>query len=86
MTATFTWLDYSEADRRRALTVADLLMESSIVDELGLAAFETHLQTCCSPTQARFRLKRHISSSSHGGTARWSGSDAQAELWSRWAG
>lgn len=36
MTATFTWLDYSEADRRRALEVADLLREPSTVDELGL--------------------------------------------------
>jgi len=37
MTSTFTWLDTSEHDRRRALDVADLFAVRDTVDELGLA-------------------------------------------------
>jgi hypothetical protein len=36
LTSTFTWLDYSERDRRRALDVIDLFRESGTVDELGV--------------------------------------------------
>ncbi len=38
MTASLTWLDYSERDRRRALDVIDLFRETSTVDELGIAS------------------------------------------------
>lgn len=34
----FTWLDYSERDRRRALDVVDLFRESGTVDELGIGS------------------------------------------------
>jgi hypothetical protein len=36
VTSTFTWLDYSERDRRRALDVIDLFRETGTVDELGV--------------------------------------------------
>ena len=36
MTSSFTWLDYSESDRRRAVEVIDLFRETGTVDELGL--------------------------------------------------
>jgi hypothetical protein len=38
MPSSFTWLDYSERDRRRALDVVDLFRESGTVDELGLGS------------------------------------------------
>ena len=38
MPSTFTWLDYSERDRRRALDVVDLFHESGTVDELGVGS------------------------------------------------
>ena len=38
MTSSLTWLDYSERDRRRALDVIDLFLETSTVDELGIAS------------------------------------------------
>jgi hypothetical protein len=34
--ATFAWLDFSEADRRKALDVIDLFREKGTVDELGI--------------------------------------------------
>lgn len=36
MTSTFTWLDYSEAERRKMLDVIDLFGEKTTRDELGL--------------------------------------------------
>jgi hypothetical protein len=36
MTSTFTWLDYSERDRRRMMDVVSLFTEPDTVDELGL--------------------------------------------------
>lgn len=38
MTSTFTWLDYSEHERRRMLDVIDLFGEQSTRDELGLGS------------------------------------------------
>ena len=38
MPSSFTWLDYSERDRRRALDVVDLFRESGTLDELGVGA------------------------------------------------
>ena len=38
MPSAFTWLDYSERDRRRALDVVDLFRENSTVDELGVGS------------------------------------------------
>lgn len=37
LTATFTWLDYSEQQRRRMLDVVSMFSESDTVDELGLS-------------------------------------------------
>lgn len=37
MPSTFTWLDYSETDRRRMLDVIDLFRQKETRDELGLA-------------------------------------------------
>jgi hypothetical protein len=36
MTSTFTWLDYSEQDRRRMMDIVSLFTEPDTVDELGL--------------------------------------------------
>ena len=36
MSSTFTWLDYSEHDRRRALNVISLFSERDTRDDLGL--------------------------------------------------
>jgi len=36
MTSTFTWLDYSEQDRRRMMDIVSVLAEPDTVDELGL--------------------------------------------------
>jgi hypothetical protein len=36
MTSTFTWLDYSEQDRRRMMDVVSLFTEPDMMDELGL--------------------------------------------------
>ncbi|WP_414707309.1 DUF6361 family protein [Rhodopirellula sp. UBA1907] len=36
MTSTFTWLGYSEHERRRMLVVIELLGEKTTGDELGL--------------------------------------------------
>lgn len=36
VTSTFTWLDYSERDRRRALDVIDLFDQPATLDELGI--------------------------------------------------
>lgn len=38
MASSLTWLDYSERDRRRALTVIGIFRETGTMDELGLAA------------------------------------------------
>jgi hypothetical protein len=37
MTSSFTWLDYSESERRAMLDVVDLFREQDTRDELGLA-------------------------------------------------
>ena len=37
LNSTFTWLDYSEQQRRRMLDVVSLFSESDTVDELGLS-------------------------------------------------
>jgi hypothetical protein len=34
--AKFSWLDFSETDRRRALDVIDAFREQGTVDELGI--------------------------------------------------
>lgn len=36
--SSLTWLDYSEADRRRALEVVDLFRETGTVDEMGVGS------------------------------------------------
>ena len=36
MASTFTWLDYSEVERRRMLDVIDLFGEKTTRDELGI--------------------------------------------------
>ena len=41
MGSSFTWLDYSERDRHRALKVIDLFHEPETVDELGLATISS---------------------------------------------
>jgi hypothetical protein len=37
MNSTFTWLDYSEGERRKMLDVIDLFREKETRDELGLS-------------------------------------------------
>ena len=36
MTSSFSWLDYSEAERRKALEIADTIKNSDTRDELGI--------------------------------------------------
>ncbi len=60
MPSTFTWLDYSEADRRRALDVVDLFKETGTLDELGVGRIRDGLADLLFPgtstiqTRARY--------------------------------
>jgi hypothetical protein len=56
----FTWLDYSEEDRRKALDVADLFLEQDTRDELGIGTVRDALADTLFPgistiqTRARY--------------------------------
>src|SRR5215212_4754109 len=62
MAASFTWLDYSEQDRQRALDVLDLFREKGTVDELGLGTVRDAIADLLFPgtstimTRARYYL------------------------------
>lgn len=62
MSSTFTWLDYSERDRRRALDVVDLFREATTLDELGIGSIRDGLADVMFPgtstiqTRARYFL------------------------------
>jgi hypothetical protein len=59
MASTFSWLDFAESDRQRAMQVIDLFREKSTVDELGFApirdSFADHLFPGTSTIQTRAR-------------------------------
>lgn len=59
MPSAFTWLDFVESDRQRAMQVIDLFREKGTVDELGFApirdAFADHLFPGTSTIQTRAR-------------------------------
>ncbi len=59
MRSTFTWLDYSERDRRRMVDVIEALSETGARDELGLGgvrnAISDKLFPGTSTTQTRVR-------------------------------
>ena len=62
MPSTFTWLDTSERDRRRALDVIDLFGRQDTLDELGLGTVRDALSDLLTPgtstiqTRARYHL------------------------------
>jgi hypothetical protein len=62
VTSTFTWLDYSERDRRRALDVIDLFDQPATLDELGIGTIRDGLADLLFPgtstiqTRARYFL------------------------------
>jgi hypothetical protein len=62
MTSTFTWLDTSERDRRRALDVIDLFERQDTLDELGVGTVRDALADLLAPgtttiqTRARYFL------------------------------
>ena len=43
MISSFTWLDYSEQERRKMLDVVDLFKEQNTRDELGIGAIRDAL-------------------------------------------
>jgi hypothetical protein len=49
MVSTFSWLDTSEADRRRAMDVIDLLRQKETVDELGIGSVRDTIADFLSP-------------------------------------
>ena len=49
MTSLFSWLDTSEADRRRAMDVIDLLRQKETVDELGIGSVRDTIADFLSP-------------------------------------
>ena len=59
MPSAFTWLDFAESDRQKAMQVIDLFREKGTVDELGFApirdAFADHLFPGTSTIQTRAR-------------------------------
>ena len=62
MMSSFTWLDYSEHERRRALDVISLFKYQDTRDELGLASIRDAFAECFFPgtttiqTRARYFL------------------------------
>ena len=60
MASTFTWLDSSEHERRRALDIIDLFGQSETVDELGLGTVRDTIAEVLAPgtstvqTRARY--------------------------------
>ena len=62
MMSSFTWLDYSEHERRRALDVISLFKYQDTRDELGLASIRHAFAECFFPgtttiqTRARYFL------------------------------
>lgn len=62
MTSFFTWLDTSEADRRRALDAVDLFRRRGTLDELGMGVIRDAIADCLFPgtstiqTRARYFL------------------------------
>ena len=62
MTSSFTWLDYSEQERRKILDVVDLFKEQNTRDELGIGAIRDALADQLFPgtgtvqTRARYFL------------------------------
>ena len=60
MTSSFSWLDYSEHDRRKMLDVVELFREPDIRDELGLGTIRDAIADLLFPgtstiqTRARF--------------------------------
>lgn len=62
MPSTFTWLDYSERDRQRAIQVVDLFHMPGTVDELGVGSVRDALADLLTPgtstiqTRARYFL------------------------------
>ncbi len=59
MSSTFSWLDFAESDRQRAMQVIDLFREKNTVDELGFSpirdAFADHFFPGTSTIQTRAR-------------------------------
>lgn len=49
MASSFTWLDTSEADRRRAMDVIDLLRQKETLDELGIGSVRDTIADFLSP-------------------------------------
>ena len=49
MASTFAWLDYSEADRRKALDIVDLFREQDTRDELGIGTVRDALADALFP-------------------------------------
>src|ERR1022692_1526335 len=62
MSSSFTWLDYSEQERRKMLDVVDLFKEQNTRDELGIGAIRDALADTLFPgtstvqTRARYFL------------------------------
>ncbi len=55
MSSAFTWLDYSEAERRKMLDVIDLFRQKETRDELGISVVRDAFSDMLSPVPARSR-------------------------------
>ena len=62
LTSSFSWLDHSESDRRKALDIVDLFREQGTRDELGIGTVRDALADSLFPgvstiqTRARYLL------------------------------
>jgi hypothetical protein len=77
--SSFTWLDYSEHERRQVMEFVDQFSDDETRDELnlGLGQSVTASRICFFPAQAPFRLAHATSSSCHGSAWNWNGKHAR---------